>query len=1005
VIPYSSFILIIKTSFIRFSRHKLCIVIAIMALFLIHNAESPAQRSSFREYNVIDGLPQSQILYIYPDSRGYLWIGTRNGLSRFDGVEFVNYFRTDGLPDNLITSVFEDRGKILWAISNRGLSRYNGNRFEYFPPPDGLAEGSFAYPTSVDTLNNIYLLANLREKNIQKIMLFRNGTYEEYSRNFPPLDTLKIQNFFLDNSTGSMLILDKHMTIWIWKNNVLKSMSGRKFTYMYQEHNNLMARSNDSLFIYSAGKFEFYHFIPGKEGYSIDPFQSSSGREVELFHGKQGIVINLPFTFSSFTIDNEKTLWFTTEGNMYHYLSPAFRTFDNEDIGGPNFWALAEDRNGHFFFGSLYNTLFEFDGKEFHERKEFRSLFKREIAFFKGSRRMSNGDVWFSTNSGVLIWDGCSFSVIKELPEDTQICYIYEDPDNKEVMLGTEKGLFIIRNNNLELINDFTDNGLGVIEGITKDKSGTYWLSGHNGIVRFDGKNAARAYGKMLPQEFTYTIISDTAGGLWVTSETGLYYRGKSSDTFLPGLPESVNSPANSIILMDNRHILTGRVKDICIIDLKKFYNKEKDYFRMYDKSDGFIGGDCLDNGIIRDRSGKFWILTSDNCVVLDPSQLRKNDFPPKVNITGIYYQTDSLTWNPVNETNFFYGLPDIIRLHSFQNKIKIAFNGISTTNPEKVKLQYRLEGYADKWSEASGKRFVIYEKLPPGHYRFYLRAFNADGVESVSPLEVGITMVPAFWQRTVSRIIIYLLAVLLAVSLSLYLIRRRTSRKEAETRMKNELTQLQMSSVLRQFDPHFTFNVISAIGSLIMKGEKENAYDYITILGGLLRTVLGEGSVIIKPLSDELDFVRRYCELQKLRFLDRISFSLTIDKNVDLQRTIPKMTIQLFVENAIKHGFENRYEGGRVEVDIKKADHSIIIMIADNGIGRAAASRQITEGTGNGLKMITGLFDVMNSYNKSKSTIEITDLQENNYPAGTSVVIEIPDDFRFEFGNSVRRE
>lgn len=219
---------------------------------------------------------------------------------------------------------------------------------------------------------------------------------------------------------------------------------------------------------------------------------------------------------------------------------------------------------------------------------------------------------------------------------------------------------------------------------------------------------------------------------------------------------------------------------------------------------------------------------------------------------------------------------------------------------------------------------------------------------------------------------------------------------------MKNELTKLQMSSVLRQFDPHFTFNVISAIGSLIMKGEKENAYDYITILGGLLRTVLSEGSVIIKPLSDEIDFVRRYCELQKLRFLDRLSFSLTIDKDVDLLRTIPKMTIQLFVENAIKHGFENRSEGGKVEVDIKKADHSIVIMIADNGVGRAAASAKFTEGTGNGLKMINGLFEVMNSYNKSKSTIEINDLHENKAASGTSVIIAIPDDFRFEFGNSV---
>jgi hypothetical protein len=81
---------------------------------------------------------------------------------------------------------------------------------------------------------------------------------------------------------------------------------------------------------------------------------------------------------------------------------------------------------------------------------------------------------------------------------------------------------------------------------------------------------------------------------------------------------------------------------------------------------------------------------------------------------------------------------------------------------------------------------------------------------------------------------------------------------------------------------------------------------------------------------------------------------------------------------------------------------NSIVIKITDNGIGRVAAAMQIAGGTGNGLKMINGLFDVMNSYNKSTSTIEITDLHQNGSASGTRVKIVIPDDFRFEFGNSV---
>ena len=218
------------------------------------------------------------------------------------------------------------------------------------------------------------------------------------------------------------------------------------------------------------------------------------------------------------------------------------------------------------------------------------------------------------------------------------------------------------------------------------------------------------------------------------------------------------------------------------------------------------------------------------------------------------------------------------------------------------------------------------------------------------------------------------------------------------ERRLKSELSHLQMSSVLRQFDPHFTFNVISSVGSLIMKGEKEVAYDYITKLSGLLRTVLSDGSLIIKPLSVELDFVRKYCDLQKLRFKGRFNYSINIDQNIDLERDIPKMTIQTFVENSIKHGFENRKEGGRVDIEIHHIEEKIEIRVVDNGIGRMAASEMNSGGTGNGLKIISGLFQVMNENNLTKSKVEIIDLEDRNGPSGTEVKITIPDNYSFEF-------
>jgi sensor histidine kinase YesM len=210
------------------------------------------------------------------------------------------------------------------------------------------------------------------------------------------------------------------------------------------------------------------------------------------------------------------------------------------------------------------------------------------------------------------------------------------------------------------------------------------------------------------------------------------------------------------------------------------------------------------------------------------------------------------------------------------------------------------------------------------------------------------------------------------------------------------------MESVIRQFDPHFTFNVLSSVGSLIMSGEKELAYDYLIKFSALLRSLLTEGSVIIKPISEELDFVRQYCEVQKLRFGERFNWSIVVNDNVNIARKVPKLTIQIFVENAIKHGLERKKEGGKIEVILSNKDSCMEIRIIDNGIGREASRRQNTRGTGNGLKILTGLFENIDNGNKERATIELIDLFDDlNQPCGTEAKIIVPEDYHFAFDES----
>jgi ligand-binding sensor domain-containing protein len=955
-----------------------------------------AQDLPFRDYGVQDGLPQSQATVIWQDSRGYLWIPTRNGLSRFDGIEFVNHYRKDGLPSNFVTNVFEDRNGKIWALSAEGLSVYTGKDFIFYKQNIDSDKRIFGFELVVDNKNDFYILMASSATIEPRIIKFSNAAYSDYSGQYPVIDTLKIKNIAFDSVNDELLILDLRGKLWAWKNGQLEMLSSKRFDYLSPANGRITLMEGDQKFDYRNREIKKHKIIHLRGKPAVEGINTNSG-SVDFYDGWTVNRIPIPTTQAGHLLDKEGNLWFSSENNIKRLLSTAFSHYTEAEINIQNTWAIAEDKNGHIWFGSIYNKLVEFDGVSFRERDEYKRLFDKNIAFYKGSRRMSNGDNWFSTSDGVLIWDGKSFSRLKNIPDNTQICYIYEDPDNKSVMLGTEKGLFII-DNDVRLYPEFIDMDLGVIEGIAKDTDGVYWLSGHNGIIRFDGRNPIVVKEDILPRGYTYTIEKDSFDGMWVTSEEGLFVKKKGEKSFVAGLPDAINRSANSISVMDNNRILIGRISDICIIDLKKFYSNEKDYFRIYDKTDGFLGNDCIDNGIIKDRHNRYLILTSGKTVVFDPSKLKTTKEPPKIHITGFYYQTDSLVWKNVEGHEFYYDIPEHIELNRFQNKVQFTFNGISTTNPEKVKFQYRLTGFDEIWSVASAKRTVIYEKLSPGHYVFQVKAINADGVETIEPLSLRFKILPAFWQTSLFLIAIALIVLTAVVLIPIYAVKKWQNKKNEREKLKAELSHLQMTSVLRQFDPHFTFNVISSVGSLIMKGEKEAAYEYITKLSGLLRTVLSDGSLIIKPLSVELDFVRKYCDLQKLRFKGRFDYDIHIGQNIDLQREIPKMTIQTFVENSIKHGFEDRKEGGRVDIRIQHPGDNLEISVTDNGIGRLSAARLMTGGTGNGLKIIMGLFNVMNDNNAMKSSVVITDLENNNIPSGTEVMIKIPDNFRFEF-------
>jgi hypothetical protein len=973
-------------------------------LFLSLTAELSSQDYPVREYGVRDGLPQSQANEVFQDSRGFLWIITRNGLSRFDGIDFINYYSQDGLPSNSVYQVSEDKNGDIWVLAQEGISKFTGKGFRFYPPDNGFEEVNyFSHKASTENPGKFFLLGSNRRSPYSSLYMFDNGTYSFYASKFPELDTLKFAGIISDTSGSELVITDIYRNQYTWKNNKLaKLRSGGNFNLLNLS-NGILLWNFDTTMIYSDGRISRY--IIGKKPDMPEArfIRTTAGTRILYFDGSKNITIKPPVYPSVPYVDHQGTLWMPSDRNLFRLLSTSFTTISDDLIKQSNLWAVCMDKNQDLWVGSLEGNLFQYDGKNFRTRNDYKKHFPEGAAFYKGSRLLSNGEMWMSLNLGVLIWDGKEFKRLKGLPENTQVCIIYEDPDDHTVFLGTDRGVFRIRGESIECFPRFNDSDLGVVEGIVKDDSGFYWMSGHRSVVRFDGADAEKVNDPVLPGAFTFTVEKDSRGGIWLSSDGGLYFKKKGEKLFRHGLPSGLNNPANVVRMMDESHLLAGRGGDICIIDLNRFYNDEKDYFRIYDKTDGFQGGECLDNGIINYRNGTFVILTSDGIVRFDPEAVRKNSHPPETRFTGLYYQTDSLSWEAVREDEFYFRSPVDIVLDWRQNKIKIRYTGISTQNPEKVKYKYMLEGLEKKWTLPTLEREAVYDNLRHGHYRFLLKAINADGIENPEPVELRFRILPSFTETRFFVISMFLIVIAGTILFTRFILKRNHRIKEETQKVTSELIKMQISAVLKELDPHFTFNAISSIGYLIMEGKRQEAYNYLTRLSTLLRTILYDGTTISRPLSEELDFISNYCELQQLRFGDRFKYEITVADNVETYREVPKMAIQIFVENSIKHGFESDRKEGLIEIILTQADDFIKIIIRDNGIGRAASMKLNTPGSGYGIKTVKRIFEIMNYYNSEKATVVINDLENGETALGTEVILRIPVNYNFTTGKHHR--
>ncbi|MCU0470026.1 MAG: histidine kinase [Arcicella sp.] len=214
-----------------------------------------------------------------------------------------------------------------------------------------------------------------------------------------------------------------------------------------------------------------------------------------------------------------------------------------------------------------------------------------------------------------------------------------------------------------------------------------------------------------------------------------------------------------------------------------------------------------------------------------------------------------------------------------------------------------------------------------------------------------------------------------------------------AEKSLLNQKIALAELNTLRsQINPHFLFNSLNSIKSMIIQNKTDDAAAFLTDFSSLIRNILQQSREQFWTLNQELQLTEDYLKIEKKRFKDGFDYQIIVDENAQVgDWLVPSLILQPFVENAIKHGFKNGLQLGTVQLNISQENNFVVIKIEDDGIGRERASKlnlQKEQHTSIGTTLFEDRLKILYEVYQLKIEFEILDLQN---PSGTVVIIKIP--------------
>ncbi len=1001
-----------------------------------------------------DGLSNNQVNSIAQDNDGFIWIGTSDGLNRFDGYKVHSFHQMprekNSLIFNGVYSIVCDHRNGLWICTSEGISYYNKKTGRFYNFRNNPSDNK---SIADDEYANVYLDGDNTAWITNISILYRFDSLLHYKRVQPGfkiiLDQKEItsyanlvqdrQNHLWGMASGSLFLLDKH-TLHIKEQ--FKNCPGTIKT-IYQ----------DSHLQYWAGSFYggLLRFDPVNRSFQEIPLinKSTVVNSITEWKDKEG------FAWLVVGTDNGVILMdpFSLKSKLYTYQTGSMEQYS---LRGNNVSCVLVDRQNILWIGTDNGVSYVRPSQQQFELWGINApgpLNRQGVGDFVYSLDENSSGLWFSTwlTQGLFLFNNSGelqtnpFEKKKKalpIPDSIKVFYVQCSGDSA-LWFTTENSLVLLnlKTSRTYFYNPPAANQSIGLRTIVPLNDHTWWIrtrnNGANGLYVFDPlkRKFIRHYecnktqSGSAPESIMDIFLSKSKEFFFGSRNDGLYKYNRAKDNFTPLFEftgEQLLSHSNDFesIAEDKKGLLwIGTFKGLFAFDptTKKI---------IYDYSDDpLISGveiaalcfDAKENLWMNSNRGLFCLTKTGQLKHFSSADVLPNNFAEGVLRLGkndyMYsgfhnylarFKPDQLikTLLPVASVHFseasIMGKPYFFQYNSSgekemviqagQNRFALDFSIMNYDDNNSKHYYYRLKGAVNNWQQNENGHLVFYN-IAPGNYTLYVKGTDK---QTLSPGEEDIVhiTVDAFWWQTTT---FWLCCVAITVFFTAFIIRRHIVNIRKQAAFKQRLTEMEMIALRAQMNPHFIFNSLNSIENFIMQNKERQASDYLNKFARLIRIILENSSHNLITVAQDMEALQLYVDLEQFRFHNKFSFQVCMDKELmeDTYR-IPPLLIQPFVENAIVHGLANSDQPNlRLTVNVRLEEDYIKYTIEDNGVGRKKAalyhSQNGSKHKSVGLHITQERITIFNRQHSSDDEVMLIDLYDaEGNAAGTRCEIKI---------------